>query len=295
MTIGDPRPAPLNKGGEVGNNNPSMRNVEAAAFVNNITRSIEGFASVPANVANVGMPGEYIATLLIPVAAQERVQSELDPTDWIANPDFVPSLQNYLLTGLNPPSVLANPIFDNGNFGSVTLNGQNPFRTTGQTYSDGVTGSSTHYLSQGGEQLAYNSATRSRNRIAGDFNGDGLRNVNDIADMLPALGSPQRRARLGGPAGTGRHRRSPGTDASIEILGDFNADATYVHLERHNLRPRRRRHPLLRRWLAIDPATGTLEPHDGLRRGRRPVGQRAHRLLQLLRHRPGHAKVLPDR
>ncbi|MEZ6234085.1 MAG: dockerin type I repeat-containing protein [Phycisphaerales bacterium] len=243
VTIGDPRSAPTNKGGDVDNTNPDMDNVEAAAFVNNITRSVEAFSSVPSNVANIGMPGEFIATLLIPVNAQEFRQDVNDPTNWIANPSFLPGLQNYLLTQLNPPSVLTNPVFNNGNFGSITLNGDNPVRTASVAYSDtwdpaAGTLAAVRHISQGDANLGNaGSDTLSRNRIAGDGNGDGLRNWNDIAEMLRAFRDRNSRDAAGvaaspwnAPNGTGAIAGAPGTDACIEILFDFNNDGNFARI-----------------------------------------------------------------
>ena len=59
-TVGDPR-SQSEIGGEAGNTNPQMENSEAAAYVNNITRSIEAFVSAPADPANFGTPGELLA------------------------------------------------------------------------------------------------------------------------------------------------------------------------------------------------------------------------------------------
>jgi len=238
VSIGDPRSAPVAKGGDVLNTNPDMRNVEAAAFINNITRSIEGFSTVPGNVANVGMPGEYIATLLIPVAGQERIQAPEQPTSWVTNLGYLPSLQNYLLNLLNPPSVLENPVFNNGNFGSITLNGDNPVRTSSIVYSDtwDPTVTTVRHITQGGtSQGNANGDTLSRNRIAGDGNGDGLRNTSDIRDLLLAWQDRQNRNTAGvsttpwnAPNGTGPITGASGTDACIEVLFDFNNDGSYA-------------------------------------------------------------------
>jgi hypothetical protein len=92
-----------------------------------------------------------------------------------------------------------------------------------------------------------------RNRISGDFNGDGLRNLNDASEMLKAYRQRNGGPAWTGPAGTGPIAGAPGTDASIEILGDFTGDGNFNAAD-------------VRYWadgLAIDPGTGKLNRKAG--------------------------------
>ncbi|MBL9031710.1 MAG: hypothetical protein JNM80_08380 [Phycisphaerae bacterium] len=250
-TVGDPRNQAV-LGGTIGNSNPPMANIEAAKFVNNITRSIENFISVPGTPQTFGMPGEWAATLLVLNPARQYVNSLTNPTQLTPNPNYNASLY----AALPPFSVLDDAQFQSFGTGSANLAGQSPARRTGAgiTYSDGVANGA-NYINQGGAVVGYNTTLATRNRIAGDFNGDGLRNLNDATDMLRAF-----RQRTGGPvwvapAFTGPNPGSgtAGSDAVIEILGDFNCDGNFDAKD-------------VRYWadgLAIDPVTGKLDRKKG--------------------------------
>jgi hypothetical protein len=245
-SIGDPLAAPVSKGGDA-NGRPAIRNVEAAAYLNNITRSIAAFDHDPGSDSTVFSPGELLATQFILSAAVDNAQDPADPTHLIANATFNATLQDFVLAH----NVLGNSAY--ASFGAVTLNGKVPARTTpGVAYSDGVANGA-NYITQGGASVSYGSNLSSRNRIAGDFSGDGLRNLNDAADMIAAW-----RQRNGGPTwtapdGTGPIAGAPGSDAIIEVLGDFNGDGNFDAAD-------------IRYWadgLAIDPATGNLDRKQG--------------------------------
>jgi hypothetical protein len=250
-TVGDPRNQTV-LGGDVGNTNPRMANVEAAKFVNNMTRSIENFITVPGTPQTFGMPGEWAATLLILNPARKFINNPVNPTQLIVNPGYNASLA----AALPPFSVLDDAQFQSFGTGSVNLAGQSPSRRQGAgiTYSDGVANGA-NYINQGGVNIGYNTTLTTRNRIAGDFDGNGLRNLNDASHMLQAF-----RQRNGGPAwvapaftGPNPGSGTAGTDAVIEILGDFNGDGNFDAKD-------------VRYWadgLAIDPATGKLDRKKG--------------------------------
>jgi hypothetical protein len=245
-SVGDPRNAGM-IGGTAGNSNPPMANVQAAAFINNVSRSIEAFVSVPGNVNNDGMPGELAATLYIPTTARQYRNVAAAPSTLEVNPGYSASLA----AALPPFSVLDNPPI-NAAFGSVTMNGQTPFRKNPASYSDGVP-NGTAYLKQDGTTIAYNVALPARNRIAGDFNGDGLCNLNDATDMLRAFRQRNAGPTWTAPAGTGPITGAPGGDAIIEVLGDFNGDGNFDAAD-------------VRYWadgLAVDPATGNVDRKKG--------------------------------
>jgi hypothetical protein len=217
-TIGDPNAESIADGG-LGRTTPRMCNTAAADYVNNIVRSIEAFVAVPANPDNFGMPGEYAATQFTLTGAQDFVHNFFTPTQLDANPALNLSLQNY---------TLANSVYNNSRFAAynTAAAGNVPTRTTGVAYTDGVAGGTT-YISQGGAAVTYGTTLAQRNKVAGDFNGDGLRDSNDVTEMVKAF-----RSRTGGPAwvapiGTGSIAGAPGTDAVIEILGDFDGDGNF--------------------------------------------------------------------
>ncbi len=226
VSIGDPRNQ-LEIGGTPGNTNPRIRNSAAAAYLNNITRSIEAFVSVPGGGETVFTPAEYLASRFILVGAAEFIQNPLNPTQLLPNPALNPTLKNYVLT----TSALGTPAFTT--FGTVTLEGQTPAREVGVTYSDGVANGN-NFINQAGATINYNVAlpTGSRNRISGDFDGNGLRNADDAVELLKAVAQRAGGAPWIAPNGTGPIT-GLGTTAVIEILGDFNCDG---NVNRHDVR-----------------------------------------------------------
>ncbi len=218
VTLGDPKAAPASKGGN-GSTLPAMKNVEAAAFLNNITLSVASTTSDPTGPQNLFTPGEFLLTQFILTAATDNVANPVNPTNLIPNAGLNQFLQDY--TRAN--NVLGNNAYKT--FGTVTLDGLVPDRKGTTIYSDNNAGS--FYVLQDGTTATYLTALSSRNRIAGDFDGNGVRSLADATEMIKAWNS-----RNGGPAwvapnGTGPINGAPGTKASIEILGDFNGDGNF--------------------------------------------------------------------
>lgn len=242
VTIGDARSAPAANGGwgwdpsEVGPNpNPGsqIRNVEAAAYLNNLTRSIEAITAVPSDPANAFSPGEFIATqFVLPATSFNVLAINPDPSadiiPAIPNPDRNSTLTDFVLN--DPNNVLALPVYQSFN---TAGGGLNPARTLGVVYSDGVANGA-HYESIDGTRIDYatyvgdtNANTfmdNPRNKIAGDFNGDGVRSTSDVPDMIAAwsfrhAGGTWNGGSAASPAQRGR--------ACPEILGDFNGDGNF--------------------------------------------------------------------
>ncbi len=237
-TIGDPRSAPANLGGwgwDIAETGPNidpvqpMRNPQAAAYVNNITRSIDAFVSVPGAVNTLFTPGEFLATQFLLVAAANFVNdTSPNPNDpcinIIPNPSFNQSLQDFIRN--QSGNVLGRVEYQNFNTNSAGLV---PTRTTSVAYSDSTApgGSPTgqFYVNQAGTQVSYAGALALRNKIAGDFDGDGARTPTDVPQMLAALAQ-----RNGGPvwnAPAGIYGAGAGQSAIIEVLGDFNCDGNF--------------------------------------------------------------------
>jgi hypothetical protein len=219
VSVGDPRAEPVSLGGE-GRSTPRMANPAAAAYLNNYLASLAAFVAVPSDPENFGQPAEFAATQFILTGAlRNRIRVNpgrvLEP-----NPTYSPSVEAYTLAN----SVYNNPLFASFN---TTTAGRVPQRNTGTVYSDGVAGGA-NYISQGGSPVTYGTPLTRRNLIAGDFNGDGLRNLDDACHMVTAYLS-----RNGGPAwvastGSGIIAGEPGSDAIIEVLGDFNGDGSFT-------------------------------------------------------------------
>lgn len=226
-TIGDPLAAGLANGG-TSNGHQTMDNAQAASYINNILHAVDAFSDNPSSDVNTSSPGEFLGINFIFTNVPEYIQPQLNPCGWVQNPAFASGAvaRNYALNNgvfgraANAPSY--------NTFGTNGLDGRVPTRTTGQTYSDGTTGAATTYNLQDGTTATYGSATfPTRNRIAGDFSGNGVRDLADVPQMVAAW-----RQRNGGPAwvapaGSGPLAGQPSGKASIEILGDFNSDGNF--------------------------------------------------------------------
>ena len=239
-TMGDPRSAPAAKGGygwlpsdiTPVPARPAMPNVEAAAFVNNITRSLENFIANAESDANLFTPGEFMANNYLLVPAQDKVHSLTNPSMMLNNDKLNQGLQDYIRP--RTAFVYNNSFytaFGNGGTGGVSgkINGRAPTRTSGTVYSDGVAGGA-NYIDMTGAAIAYNGAAglTDRNRISGDFNADGLRDANDITDMVKAW--RHRNTPLftwTPPVATGAIAGAPASDTCIEIIGDFDGDGNF--------------------------------------------------------------------
>jgi len=222
VTIGDPRSAPVNKGGDTGNTNPDMRNVEAAALVNNLTRSVAAFNAAPGGDSTLFTPGEFAALNFVTLEAQDFVQDPFNPNVTVANPNLNQTLQDFIRNNSTLNAI-------SNTFGAITLNGKNPTRVAlsgTNVYSDNVA-LGANYVSQGGVNLTNGANCLTRNRIAGDFNGDGFRDINDAEQMLRAWDQRNAGAVWVAPAGSGAIAGASGNDACIEILGDFNGDGNF--------------------------------------------------------------------
>ena len=238
-TIGDPRSAPANLGGwgwdasEVGPN-PSpvqpMRNPQAAAYVNNITRSVAAVTAVPSDPANAFSPGEFLAIqFVLPATSFNVPQTNPDPSEPCI--PIVPNAnRNDVLTQfvLNDPfNVLALPEYASFN---LTSGGVVPTRTLGVVYSDGVTNGA-NYESIDGTIIDYGAyigdvdfdtvVDNDRNFIAGDFDGDGARSPSDVPDMIAAYNFRHNAGAWDGGS------INPDGRACPEILGDFDADGNF--------------------------------------------------------------------
>jgi hypothetical protein len=231
-TLGDPLASDATFGGD-NNGNPKILNEHAAAFINNITLSIEDFNFTGGTPFT---PAEDLANrgLLLP-AAPDFLPSSNDPCNYVTNP-IDPATKTLVQDFYINVSSNALKLPAYATFGTVTLNGKVPTRAQGVTYSDGVV-NGTNYVIQdsllllAGQgtpgQLAYGSNLNDRNRIAGDFNGDALRNAGDIEEMMKALEDRAGGSAWTAPDGNATLNNSAGGGACIEILGDFNGDGNF--------------------------------------------------------------------
>ncbi len=249
----EPRPASLN---------PAMRNVEAAAYLNNITRSITAFSNLPGSDQSIFTPGEFAATQFLLVGAVDFVKDPTDPTVLVANPNLNQSLQDFIRTQAGSVytnnayvaygnSVAPNTI--NSRAGKVPLRSTltqlgllSPAITT-NPYSDAALVPDASFftiddaaLTAPGEgspgRLTYGNNLPLRNLIAGDFNANGVRDLADITEMVKAFRERAGAADWTPPAASGAllalsastgQSVAPGL-TSIEILGDFDGDGSFT-------------------------------------------------------------------
>ncbi|MEO1130754.1 MAG: dockerin type I repeat-containing protein, partial [Planctomycetota bacterium] len=253
-SIGDPLAEPVrmvngvagmvNVGGDA-NGNPPMSNTAAANYLLNIIRSIEAFDGGGGS-QTLFTPGELLALDFVLLAARDLQQNLSDPCDLVANNTNQP-LQTFIR---NNNVTLGNAAFDSFNTSSAGLV---PSRLAGGTYSDDALTGSTQFITQGGALVPYAGMLTMRNKIAGDFNGDGMRCQNDAADMLAALAERNGGAAWVAPGGI--YGGAAGGDAIIEVLGDFNGDGSFDEAD-------------VRYWadgLAMDSATKCLDRCEGFR------------------------------
>ncbi len=225
-TIGDSLAEPVgvntatvpNAGGDA-NGNPAMVNKSAARYANNIYRSIVAFNAVTPPLATVASPGEFLATNFILQAAVQNLAPVGNSIDRSTNPNFNTNAYNF--------TVANNTIFTNSRYTAFNTStvGFAPTRETGVVYSDGVV-NGVNYIDQAGNVVSYASALSARNKVAFDFNGDGVRSLADASDIVQAY-----RSRNGGAAWTapdGIYGAGAGNNAVIEILGDADGNGSFT-------------------------------------------------------------------
>ncbi|MCE7973402.1 MAG: hypothetical protein DYG92_03610 [Leptolyngbya sp. PLA1] len=248
VTIGDPRSAPSSLGGsgdlegwprynwdrdprdpgvkgprpaaEGINSNPDMRNPQAAAYVNNISRSVAAASQgLTDNLA--GSPGELLAFSFALTSSLDFVPSNLNPSQFVTNTPSLP-LQNDIINN-SIFSASVNPAY--GYF-DATSRGWVPQRENVGTYADGTNGT-TGYTNEDGSALSETGNLNLRNKIFFDFNGDGARNLNGVSagttDITEAMKAWRQRA----TGGTFNWTPVNGADANMDILGDANGDGNF--------------------------------------------------------------------
>lgn len=200
------------------NYNPSMRNHFGAQYINNISRSIDAFVNFSGLAADF-TPGQFLANNFILVAATDFVPNPVDPKNLIVNSNLNQALQDTVRT--------ANTIYTNGVYNAFnnSFNGVVPTRAalTAGTYTDGST---SLYRQLNGSTVTGGTATiPARNRIAADFDGNGVRNANDICQMVSAW--RHYNGGLAWNAPDGIYGAGAGQTVALDLLGDVNNDGNF--------------------------------------------------------------------
>ncbi|MEM9913935.1 MAG: PEP-CTERM sorting domain-containing protein [Planctomycetota bacterium] len=202
--------------GSFTNGDAAMDDPNAALYIRNIEQSIAGFTAAPTNPALDGTPGQFLASNFALVAAAEALPDDTAPESSVANPNTI--------TALQAPGVLPTNAIEaayGGDYGEAPArDNRGPSLDNTDTYSDGQTA---NYIANDGTvinyttQLIAGTAVGDANAIAGDFDGNLLREADDIDDMVVAL-----------EASLANNRASLAVaKQSLEIIGDFDVDGNF--------------------------------------------------------------------
>jgi len=216
-TRGDP------ESGFNGNTNPPMSNLAARDVIRNITASIAGFLAnpTPGTPENFFMPAEIMVRDFVLDAGVDALPLLDDPSV------YVPST---ILNQAAQDAIRASQVTVVPPFGSVHPGtGQNVPKRIAGTYEDGSTNG--NYLDwEGNYTISSSLKVMPRMRIQGDFNADGVRDVNDIPAMMAAVLNP-RQFEVNDATGIVNYGcTTAGTTSDYivpEILGDFNGDGNF--------------------------------------------------------------------
>jgi hypothetical protein len=195
-----------------------MESRPAAWYLRNIQASVDAFESSPGRDDNNNMPGEYLANVFTLVAACDCLPQRDDPDHFVENAGWNELLQGYTIDQGVPLTLKA--------YGAANAAGLVPFRiaadwsdgtmqSDGQVYRYYGADRTTIYTIAGGKRLG------SRNRVQGDFDFDGKRNIRDIAKLIEAVADPlgfEKGKVADGDAGD----QNGGNVVIAHILGDFN-------------------------------------------------------------------------
>lgn len=233
-----------------------------AAYVYNILASIDSFDSNPSGPENARSPADFLARSFFLVSSIDEIPENHTPHIPEPNSKLDPVVQ--VFTAANS-FLVANPT---PSYGSVN-NGQIPRRIanpdfnadgTSDAYSDGSTSGQYRFRNAGGLATAPATGTLSaRNRLTGDFNRDGRRDINDIPKMLEAFANQNPALPTYFENGTnwGGSPGSLGGDfVIVSVIGDFNNDGNFDAADIRYFAD----------GLAIDPASGLLNRREAFRR-----------------------------
>ncbi|MEM0913386.1 MAG: hypothetical protein AAGK09_02135, partial [Planctomycetota bacterium] len=196
-----------------------MADPHAALYIRNMIASINAVNATPGNVDLIGTPGERLASSFAVVNALDSLPSADNPGGaWVNNASTNTGLQT---TGVLPTEEIGSAYGVRTN-GDASDYGDVPFRDTSGTYSDNTLGAGSYFANDGsviayGSPLEAGTLVGEANKIAGDFDSDGDRDINDIDDMVSAYEAAQ-----AGTRGT-----LANANQSLEIIGDFDADGNF--------------------------------------------------------------------
>ena len=208
---------------------PPMSNQTAAEFINNIISSINEFQDpLDPNAVLALMPGQLLAQDFFLEAAVSAVPNPLRPVEFVPNPIFNQTLHDFIR---NQSNLNLN---DTPAYGSINAAGLVPKRASldgfdpndpNLAYSDGsVTGEYRYTVGGSGHLIGAGGQLSASNALAGDFNRDGVRDIDDTPAMLTALRDPAHFDTVD----HGGNRGDMSADVIIpEVIGDFDGDGNF--------------------------------------------------------------------
>src|SRR5262249_12337546 len=152
-----------------------------------------------------------------------NVPDPLHPANLIPNPGFNSSLQSSLLNN-EGGQVFNQGIYSSYNTATAGIVPQRTPLSSG-AYTDG---SATLYVANGTggtSTIAGGGLLAQRDKLEGDFNGGGVRDINDTADLIAAYKRYQGTGAWSAPDGV--YGAGAGADFSIDLMGDFNNDGSF--------------------------------------------------------------------
>ena len=184
--------------------------------------------------SNLNSPGQFLATSFFLPAGVDCKQSLTDGMVYNPTSPLNQALQNFIRTSNDLQAGEDTPPF--GSINPAT-GGRTPKRnslTGSGQYSEGsVTGSYVYWNGSGFvTNFAAGTQMSVRNKIQGDFNEDGLRNLNDATEMVKAYYVPrswqQSDAQATG-SGSGSALGGMTFDNAIpEVIGDFDGEGNFT-------------------------------------------------------------------
>ncbi len=213
-------------------------------YLKNILDSIGAYTDPGSIPIAQRMPGQFLATNFTLTAGIRCLPSLNDASDFEPNPNFLQSVRDAIVatTTVTVPA-----------FGAVRPTGEVPRRANstagedptlaGQTWLDGTLTSATSYRYIGTGAAAFtinrDATLGARNRVQGDINGDGVRNINDIAKLMEAANALDDDA-TGAALLTWAYNQCPdagctgmaggqtgGNHLLIHVIGDFDGDGQF--------------------------------------------------------------------
>lgn len=215
-----------------------MCNQHAADYLRNLDASIQAFEENPDASTRELMPGQLLANTFFLLAGVQALPSLVDPVQYTLNPglnielhDFILEENDFGVGAQSPPP-----------FGSVTPAGRVPDRIPNpdfdgdgvfDTYADdSANGDYRYFTPTGGPFVISDSGLLAqRNRVQGDFNHDGLLNLDDAAAMMRAVMNPAQFFDLGPGNQPIVVPGNPGSQVAnvpiAHILGDFDGNGNF--------------------------------------------------------------------